>query len=126
MSSAQTTAASSTSSGSSPAPPPRRPRAIVRWYKGAAILLLNTIVFFILLNLILWAGISIRRVVLHRENPALEKYSPELLGQVYPDMSEPEFRQLLSESFRRPFTFEQYVQIREAPFHGKYVNVSDH
>ena len=103
-----------------------RPRRIVRWYKGAAILLLNTLVFFIILNLVLWAGISIRRIVLHRENPALEKYSPDLLRQVYTDMSETEFRQLLTESFRRPFTFEQWVQIREAPFQGKYVNVSEH
>ena len=48
--------------------------------------------------------------------------NPELL-KVYPGLSEPELAELIKESRSVAQGYAPYVQFRELPFHGKYVNV---
>jgi hypothetical protein len=111
---------------SQPAPQesvPRRPPLVVRLYWGCARFLFNALVLFIILNLIIWAGSLVRRS--RHTNPVEEKYSTDLMRKIYAPMSDDQWRLLLFETWHRPWIFEQFVQIKEAPFRGKYVNVSE-
>lgn len=48
----------------------------------------------------------------------------ESLHTVYPRMKTEEIRELLFETWTRPYLYEPFTQFRERPYSGKYVNVS--
>jgi hypothetical protein len=100
-------------------------KTAARWYTAAAVLLLNTIVLFVILNLLLWAGISAWHWARNDRDVISHGYSAESLRKVYPDLSDAERTALLTEIWDRPFVYEQFVEFRERPIHGKYVNVTE-
>jgi hypothetical protein len=52
------------------------------------------------------------------------KYGDASLLRVYPDLDLVAIHELLNETWSRPRVFEAYTQFKEAPFRGKFVNVS--
>lgn len=100
-------------------------RRIVQWYKATAILLLNTIVLFVMVNLVLLVPIVVWHWMTDPPDPVSGKYAEQNLRKVYARMTDEEREQLLFETWNRPLLFEQFVQLKERPFSGKYVNVSE-
>jgi hypothetical protein len=96
-----------------------------QWYRGCALLLLNTLLFFVVLNLLLWAAINIWHGVTHDDDKVSHGYSPEALRQVYPDLTDAQRNQLLTETWRRPFVYEQFLEFKEQPIQGQYVTVNE-
>jgi len=97
----------------------------VGWYKGAALMLLNTIVFFVILNLGIWGAISARHWFSKDKYHVSHGYSTQSLRIVYPDLTDAERTALLTEIWVRPMVYAQFMEFKEQPIHGKYVNVSE-
>lgn len=53
------------------------------------------------------------------------RYGESLLKKVYPSIREEEIFRLLTETWSRPYVFENFTHFKERPYTGKYVNV-DH
>jgi hypothetical protein len=99
-----------------------RPKRIVRWYVGAAILLLNTLLLFVVLNLLCWGGLEIRKI---RSRPSYLTYSDAWYRSVYPNMPDADWKELIRETKDRPFGFQRYTMFTEVPYRGRFVNISD-
>ena len=84
---------------------PKRPR-IVRWYMGSAILLFNTLILFIVINLLCWAGLAIHAA---RARPAYLSYSDEWYRKTYAPMPDSEWKEMVRETKVRPFGFQPYT-----------------
>jgi hypothetical protein len=99
---------------------------LIAAYRAAAILLLNTVLLFILVNIGLWIALALRdkRHGFGQNNPALI-YPEASLATVYPDMSTPEWKAMLVETWSRPYVYDDFVVFRERPSRGKYVNVHE-
>ena len=89
---------------------------------------MNTVIMLLLLNL----GLGIYYAVAgdhSGETEALDSpltaYSPEILAQFYPNLTEEERTNLLTETFTRSLICAPYVHYRERPYSGEYVNVSE-
>jgi hypothetical protein len=95
------------------------------WYKGAALMLLNTIVFFVILNLGLWAVITARHWNSKDPFNVSHGYSTQSLRIVYPDLTDAQRTALLTEIWVRPMVYAQFTGFKEQPFHGQYVNVTE-
>jgi hypothetical protein len=104
-----------------PSPNPH-PRKIVRWYTGAAILLLNTLLLFVLINLLCWGVLEIHK---RRSRPDYLTYSDSWYRNIYPSMSDSQWKELLREIKDRPFGYQPYTMVTETPYQGTYVNISD-
>ncbi len=97
--------------------------------RASAGYLLNTIILLIVLNIGLAVYFCISDAYLARhpeqvflKNPALR----ENLKDLYPSMTEAEVARLLEETWSRPVEPQAFTGFGEAPYRGKYVNVSDH
>ena len=93
-------------------------------YRFTAVVLLNTLVIFAGLNIAIGA-ISSLRSLLRAQSPVTDKYVGSDLARVYPDKSTEAIRDLLAETWSRPYIFEPYTQFKERPHQGRYVNVSE-
>lgn len=88
----------------------------IKYYKSGCVLLVAGLVVFLIVNIL--------------TSPILKGYdAAESLRLpnsklIYPSLSPPEINQLLHETWTRPHSFESFVQFKERPFTGKYVNVS--
>ncbi len=93
------------------------------YYSHAALLLMNSFIAIVALNVLLYAAFLLKARPVH-QNVVEQKYGSKLL-RVYPELDATSINQLLSETWSRPFIYEPYVQFKEAPFKGKFVNVSE-
>jgi hypothetical protein len=90
--------------------------------------LLNTIILLVALNVVL--GVLFYAYDAHdarRANVIFRKY-PNIAKQIvklYPSMSEDDISRLLHETWSRHLVLKSIVGFGEAPFHGKFVNVTE-
>jgi hypothetical protein len=92
-------------------------------YRDVALLIVNTLVALVILNGMAWVALRVRDEWRPRSNPVSSRYGDQQLRQVYPDLSDREMRDLLTETWGRPLQFEPFTQFKEAEVHGRYVNV---
>lgn len=100
----------------------------MRWrraYQTSSILALNTVLAFVAVNMSVWAGFAVADAVSPSVNRVQAKYGVEALATVYPGWSDRDIRQLLDETWRLQRGFQPYVQFREVPFTGRFVNVHE-
>jgi hypothetical protein len=93
-------------------------------YIKFSLVLLNTLVLFLVLNLVAWIGMRIYGSLHRKENIVSQKYNNDL-RTVYPQHDPEAVNQLLLETWSRQYGYEPYTQIKERPFHGEFINVSD-
>lgn len=96
---------------------------LTRGYSFIAVLILNTLVFFVVLNLIAHIVLSVIETI-GGGDPVTEKYGAENIKKVYPELAAEEVKELLRETWSRPYVYEPFTQFKERAFEGKYVNVS--
>ena len=95
---------------------------VSRVYVSGALLLVNTLVVFIVLNAGAYLLLSIYEYFTEAD-PVSEKYGEDRLETVYPGMSGGEIKELLHETWSRPYVYEPFTQFRERVSRGEYVNV---
>lgn len=98
---------------------------VAQWYTSAAIALLNTVVLFVAVNALLGAVMFVKDYGVGT-NPSDGVYPEASMRKVYGAMSDEERQLLLDETWNRTLGYEQFVQLTERPFTGKYVNVNEH
>src|SRR5437773_9286500 len=96
---------------------------LVKWHRVSAILLLNTILVFVAANVLLYVALMFRDKYSGVALPS-DTYPEKSLAAVYPEFERQEWKAMLKENWSRPYGFGGYLLFKEAPFHGKYVNVS--
>jgi hypothetical protein len=113
-----------------PARGARRLRAARRIYVWLSVSLLNSFLVFALLNFLLWpllvARESWRRAHVPPPIEVVDTYGaliPQIYAQDHPGWSPADVQQLISETWLRPYAHERYLEWRERPFHGRFVNV---
>lgn len=93
------------------------------WYILVVVNLFSVLLLFALFNLLLAVAFYFRG-----PEPGSFSRPPEFpdasLRAVYPDFTPEERTLLLTESWTRPYVYEDFVLFKERPFQGKYVNVS--
>ncbi|HKD85637.1 MAG TPA: SGNH/GDSL hydrolase family protein [Terriglobales bacterium] len=103
-----------------------------RWYTQVALAVFNGLLLFLVVNLILYAIIRVRRPAkpqAQTETQAqmqtpLEEYGIDKLLKAYPGWKEGEVRNLVSENYRESrLEFEPFTGFRQKPVRGKFVNV---
>jgi hypothetical protein len=72
--------------------------------------------------LIIFLGVQIKAQFTHPENHG---YSEETLRELYPDMSDEDRTTLMKETWSQPWMYESWVQFREIPHEGEYVNIHE-
>jgi hypothetical protein len=93
-----------------------------KFYRGLALVVLNLIIFLCLLNFFSYMYYNF---IKRNYNPIQLKYQKVNYKLIYPNLTDKEINELQKETWTRPFAFEQFTQFKEAPFRGKYVNVSE-
>jgi hypothetical protein len=101
-------------------------------YIEFAVVLTNTVLLFVGLNLILWPLITARDYLRAKSAPppiaVVRQYGP-LIKKVYaedhPGLSDREVDQFISETWTRPLQYDRYLEWRERPFRGRFVNVDE-
>lgn len=106
----------------------RRANGLARKTAGFAA---NAIFSLVVLNLALAAYYGARYSIHARhmgDNPVLQRYpsAGPTLKMLYPTMSTSQQDRLMWETWGRSFTPNLYLGFAETPFHGKYVNESEH
>ncbi|MDD3473405.1 MAG: SGNH/GDSL hydrolase family protein [Syntrophaceae bacterium] len=100
---------------------------IINCYKILSIVLLNVVIFLLLLNYVASVGIK----AFEASSSGAEKqfglfkykeFNP-ILAPVYPNLQPSEVDRLLKETRSVSLGYEPYVQFRERPYSGKFVNV---
>jgi len=94
------------------------------WYTFVATTLLSTLLLFALFNVLLAAAFYFRGPDPGKPSGHLPNYPEEALQSVYPDFNREERTLLLTESWTRPYDFDDFVHFKERAFQGKYVNVN--
>ncbi len=99
----------------------RRPRVrFATAYDFAARILLGVLLAFAAANavaaLLLATGVGVPA-------PGALRYGMDRLRPLYPDLSDEEVRDLVTEMWTRPYVYEPYTQFREEAFTGRYLNI---
>ncbi len=102
-------------------PPNIRFTGLVRGYKAVALIVLNTLVLFVLLNLVCWAGLKIHRPA--PEDGGFRKVPDSLNSELYPSLSESQLKQHFSELKKLRYVFEPFTHFRNKDCSGQYVNI---
>lgn len=89
-------------------------------YKNFCVILVNLIIILLIINIVLFAVIEVRKMKSNNED-----YKIKFLKLIYTDWSIKELIVLSQETWSRPYSFEPYVQFKERVQKGKYVNVYD-
>ena len=94
------------------------------WYILAGVSFLNALLFLVLLNLVLYAILQLRRPAPSRD-PIAQHLPADRLQKAYPGWTEEDVKTLLRETPRadREFEYEPLTGFRERPSRGKFVNV---
>jgi hypothetical protein len=101
----------------------------VSWYRAAALLWLDVCLAFVLLNGaqvgLLWLSDQWKEIRAHwtPTDPVSEKYGFSQVVANYPGWDKNALKQLLKETWSRPYVFEPGTQFKEGPHVGTYVNV---
>src|SRR5260370_21013987 len=106
------------------APLMARMQKFAGYYTSAALLVLNICIALIALNFILYILFVFRDKRRISAYVIAQKYGDASLLRVYPDLDVAAIKQLLNETWSRRPVFEAYTHFKEAPFRGKFVNVS--
>ena len=93
-------------------------RAAARVYSEASGAVVGSLLLFAALNLLSLALLQ------GQGERVTQRYGRETIRSVYPGMDEADVDLLLEESWTRPVAYEPFVQYKEAPFSGRFVNVS--
>lgn len=102
------------------------------WYRTAALLWLDLCLVFLLLNGlhlgIVWMSEQWTelRGLWHPADPVSEKYGFAQVVKNYPGWEKSALKQLLKETWSRPFVFEPLTQFKESAYAGTFVNVDPH
>lgn len=86
---------------------------------------MSTVLGFFLLNVMAWVGLRPTDSGASGPNVVEDKYGIAALRRVYPGVAEADIKQLLDETWKLQRRFEPYVQFREMPFNGRFVNVHE-
>ena len=115
-------------------------RRLLCAYRGVAVFLLNTTVVFVLLNLLLYGALRWAGVVRPAPGrpPALAPEAQEALIRTgaaqgwfrekepfFPKLNAEQVTALMLEAYTRSFVYEPFTELRERPFHGRFVNVDE-
>jgi hypothetical protein len=92
-------------------------------YVSASLILVNAFLLLLVLNSLAAVYLSIGGR-LSNDNPVAAKYSAEALRAAYPNLQQEQIDDLLHETWSRGFIYQPFTQFSEAPFRGRYVNVS--
>ena len=97
-------------------------KRMVNIYRFVAIISFTVAIFFLLLNGLAWSALKLRieEDAYSRAQKKYDKFLPDL----YPGKSKDEIELLWREMGSRPFVFEPFIDYRNRPYKGKYVNVS--
>lgn len=98
-------------------------RRFPQLYRTIAVMILNAGVLFALLNGVLFLVYRNQDRQGGKELRMVGKYGMPLLLKTYAGWTEPDLRVLLRETWTRTYTFEPFMQFKERPFAGRYVNV---
>ena len=100
---------------------------LVRWYKGTALILLNFVVFLVVANVALYVLFRVKdaRTARRASQEITRIHENNSLRTVYPGMDAESIRQLIRETWSRPYEYEPFTQFKERPFQGRFVNVSE-
>ncbi len=101
-----------------------RPSGLVATYQKVVLLLANLFILFVLLNLLTWGAISAWHWIANDNDKISHGYPARDLRVVYPDLTDAQRTQLLTECWGRPMVYASYLEVKEQPIRGKYVNVS--
>lgn len=79
-------------------------------------------IFYLICNAAAWFLLQF----LHQKTPDIIVYGQikHYLKDVFPEMSDMQVKQLLSESFNRKFDYEPFTGFKESSFSGSFVNIS--
>ena len=94
------------------------------WHRIVAIVFLNTVLLFVGFNVLVSLALTVRTNYFGAGTPT-DRYSEQALASVYPEYSPQERKAIIAENWARPFLYSSYVLLREAPYQGKYLNVTD-
>src|SRR5688572_6590073 len=94
------------------------------WYTFVAVTLFSTLLLFVLFNVSLAVAFYFRGPEPGTPTGQLPNYPETAFQAVYPGFSREERTLLLTESWMRPYEYDDFVHFKEAAFQGKYVNVS--
>jgi lysophospholipase L1-like esterase len=105
-----------------PARPAPSGGRFLTWYKACALICFNTFILLLICNGIL----ALVYLVFDwwQEPGPMGIYPEASLAAVYPNLDRNERRLLLHESWTHPLMPENFTQFKEAPYSGKYVNVT--
>ncbi len=103
--------------------------ALRRLWSATALIAWNACVIFVFLNLVLAIAFYIKDTYSKPTkliSRILNTYHLQIsnLASIYPTLSAEQVNDLLHETWSRPLIFEPFTDLTEAPFKGKYVNVS--
>ena len=98
---------------------------LVAAYKKVVFPLLNLFILFVILNLVTWAAISAWHWIANDNDKISHGYAAKDLRVVYPDLTDAQRTALLTECWGRPMAYAPFMEVKEQPIHGKYVNVSE-
>jgi hypothetical protein len=97
-------------------------KEIPKYYNSFALILLNTLIFLILLNILIFIIFNIMKRFDDGKNG--NQPIPAAFETVYPQLKNIQIKELLDETWNRPFVYEAYTQFKDPPFNGKYVNIN--
>lgn len=94
-------------------------------YIGLAIMLLNSVVAGLLAYLAISFWISDKKSIYEQTPDIVRKYGLNDLQKAYPGYDAAQIVTLLQETWLRAYEYSPYLQYRERPFRGRYVNVDE-
>lgn len=104
------------------------PSRLASYYKTFAVILLNCVLLLVLINLLVKAGVDVKESFRKQKSEEstpwnYKKYSP-VLDSVHPGLSPDQIDQVIRENRKLQKEYEAYVQHRERPTSGAFVNVT--
>jgi len=102
------------------AEPVRAPTRLKRWYDATLVALGKAVLLFLLLNLLLYIVIRVKRPPTGAD--PLSRYGADQLQMAYPGWQREDVKTLLKETYR-PSEYEPFTGFRDRPFRGRFVNV---
>ncbi len=100
---------------------------LISAYRTAAVVLLNIAVLFVAVNLIALVALAARDFLKAHGGSLIPDNPWEIRTKLYPGWKSDDIFDLFIETWERPpFQYEPMAQFKEAPFAGRFVNVSKH
>lgn len=94
---------------------------VLNLYKFIGITFFSAVILFIFINIAFYVIFIVKDTAYYRDQIFLGY--KERLEPLYSTMSKHQISKLLYETWARPYSYEPFVQFKESPYTGKYVNV---